>query len=76
MDQTLEYYNNSAKDYIQDTVDANITELNSFFVKYIPPGGSILDLGCGSGRDSKVYISEGYQVTAVDGSEEFCKLGK
>ena len=74
MDQTLEYYNNTVKDYIQDTVDANVTELNSFFLKYIPAGGSILDLGCGSGRDSKLYINKGYHVTAVDGSEEFCKL--
>lgn len=74
MDQTLEYYNKAAKDYIQDTVNADVVELNNFFLKYIPDGGSILDLGCGSGRDSKRYIEKGYVVTAVDGSEEFCKL--
>ncbi|MGX8686838.1 MAG: SAM-dependent methyltransferase, partial [bacterium] len=25
------------------------------FLSYIPDGGSILDLGCGSGRDSRAF---------------------
>ena len=34
----------------------------------------ILDFGCGSGRDTKYFISQGYQVDAVDGSIELCRL--
>ena len=34
---------------------------------------AVLDLGCGSGRDSAYFASLGFQVTAVDGSEELCK---
>lgn len=33
----------------------------------------ILDLGCGSGRDSKFFIEKGYQVVALDISEELAK---
>lgn len=36
----------------------------------------MLDLGCGSGRDSAYFSSRGFQVTAVDGSEELCKRVK
>lgn len=35
---------------------------------------SILNFGCGSGRDTKHFLSQGFQVTATDGSEELCKL--
>ena len=29
-----------------------------------------LDFGCGSGRDTKYFLDQGYQVTAIDGSAE------
>jgi SAM-dependent methyltransferase len=44
------------------------------FITYLPEGGEILDLGCGSGRDSVYFIDRGFDVTAVDGSEEMCEL--
>lgn len=34
----------------------------------------ILDFGCGSGRDTKHFISKGYQVEALDGLEELCRM--
>lgn len=39
-------------------------------------GPLILDLGCGSGRDSKFFLSQGYRVEAVDGSPELCRLAE
>lgn len=43
-------------------------ELQNYFIKY-PIKGTLLDLGCGQGRDSIFLASIGYQVTAVDNSE-------
>ena len=44
------------------------------FLDYFPAGGKILDFGCGSGRDTKYFLSKGYEVDAIDGSEELCKI--
>ena len=33
-----------------------------------------MDYGCGSGRDTKYFLEQGYKVTAIDGSQELCKL--
>ena len=40
----------------------------------LPVGSRILDFGCGSGRDAKYFLEKGYQVTAIDGSAELCRL--
>lgn len=44
------------------------------FLKHVAPSGKILDLGCGSGRDSVYFMEHGYDVCAVDGSEELCRI--
>lgn len=33
-----------------------------------------MDYGCGSGRDTKYFLEQGCKVTAIDGSQELCKL--
>ena len=43
-------------------------ELQEYFTNF-PIKGSLLDLGCGQGRDSIFLASLGYQVTAVDSSK-------
>jgi SAM-dependent methyltransferase len=74
MDKTLRYYNDNAKAFVEGTLSADVSGLYAFFQKYVKPGAAILDLGCGSGRDSLYFLSQGYQVCAIDGSEELCKL--
>lgn len=44
------------------------------FTKLLPEGASILDLGCGSGRDSAYFLSCGFDVTSLDASCEMCGL--
>lgn len=71
--ETLEYYNTNAEEYIHGTVDVDFQETQEGFLKYIPPRGRILDFGCGSGRDAKYFHARGFEVDAVDGAEELCK---
>lgn len=74
LEQTLEYYNENAKEFVEATKDVIFNDMQQSFLKYLPKGAHILDFGCGSGRDSKAFIEAGYQVTAIDGSTELCKL--
>ncbi len=67
--KTLDFYNNNSKSYIESTLSVDMSHLYKGFLNNIPQGGSILDLGCGSGRDSIEFIKQGYTVTAVDGSK-------
>ncbi|EKY26713.1 class I SAM-dependent DNA methyltransferase [Clostridium celatum] len=73
-DKTVDFYNSNSKSYVESTLDIDMSHLYSDFLSEIPSGGAILDLGCGSGRDSKVFIDKGYKITAVDGSKELAKL--
>lgn len=70
INKTLDFYNNNSKTYIESTLTVDISHLYKDFLKHISKGGHILDLGCGSGRDSLEFIKQGYNVTAVDGSKE------
>ena len=71
-DVTTDYYNSNAQDFIDGTVNVDTGGLRERFLRYVPEGGSILDLGCGSGRDSKCFKDAGYMVTAIDASQELC----
>lgn len=72
--ETLEYYNRNAIIFVHGTVDVDFREMQDEFLSRVKPAGIILDLGCGSGRDSKYFLNQGYEVVAVDGSEEICKI--
>lgn len=76
MDATIEYYEKNAKEYFNRTVNIKMDDLYEEFEKYLYPGAKILDLGCGSGRDSKYFLAKGYEVVSVDGSYEMCKLAE
>ncbi len=73
-DHTLDYYNIHAAGFAADTVAVDFSETAERFLKQLPDKGHILDLGCGSGRDTKYFLEKGYAVTAADGSEELCAL--
>ncbi len=74
MNSNIEYYNNNSKEFIENTINSDMSLWRDKFEKYIPDGGHILDAGCGSGRDSKAFLKHGYSVVAFDASREMCKF--
>ena len=67
---SIEYYNKYAAKVYEDTVDADMSEIMGEFLGLLEEGDTILDLGCGSGRDSLIMYDMGYDVTPLDASEE------
>lgn len=49
-------------------------ETQNRFSTLLPEHGYILDFGCGSGRDTKYFLEQGFYVDATDGSEEMCHI--
>ena len=70
---TLDYYNKNSEEYFNSTLNVDMTNTYKPFLKLVPKDGKILDLGCGSGRDSMNFMKLGYEVTAVDGAKELAK---
>lgn len=73
---SIDYYNKYANMYFETTVNLSMKEALDRFLELVPEGGAVLDLGCGSGRDSLEMLERGYDVTALDGSEEMCALAE
>lgn len=74
MDKTLNYYNENAQSFAFGTVSVEFTEMQDRFLEKLDPGAYILDFGCGAGRDTKYFLSQGYLVDAMDGSEQLCRI--
>ncbi|MDO4491865.1 MAG: class I SAM-dependent methyltransferase [Lachnospiraceae bacterium] len=98
MDYTLDFYNEHAQSFIENTKAADMHQVQEHFLQLLSEGSSIdnddnespeaskpvgdsgqdgasiLDFGCGSGRDTRYFLEKGYQVTATDGSSELCRL--
>ena len=76
--QTLEWYEKNASHYSEKS-KANSTidrkQLDDF-VKYICKGEKILDAGCGSGRDTSIFINLGYDAIGIDVSKNLLEEAK
>ena len=71
---TLNYYNSNAAVFSETTKNVDFSEVQQIFTNHLSPDASILDFGCGSGRDTRYFIDHGYHVAATDGSEVICKM--
>lgn len=72
--KTINYYNNNTESFVSGTVSVDFSEIQNEFLNRLKPEAYILDFGCGSGRDTKYFLSRGYLVDAIDGSSELCKI--
>lgn len=75
-DTTLDYYDEHAESFVQNTEHADMYEAADHFLSCLKPGTSVLDFGCGSGRDSLYFLKKGYRVTALDGSSRLCRFAE
>jgi SAM-dependent methyltransferase len=74
MSDSSGYYTRNATQFFMDTAHVDMTAFYEQFLSTIPRGGLLLDAGCGSGRDTKEFLSRGYRVVAFDASPEIANL--
>lgn len=65
------YYDINAKEYIESTINCDMSIHYEKYLKYLPNKAKILDVGFGSGRDMIYFKSLGYDVYGIDTSISF-----
>ena len=75
-EKTINYYNQQAKKYYEQTINVDMSPLYEQFLNYLEPQSHILDAGCGSGRDSLYFLEHCYQVTAIDAAKNLAQLAE
>lgn len=66
---TLQFYRSNAEAYAGREITSRKARLTAFLA-LLPPGASILELGCGAGGDTAEMLARGFDVRATDGSPE------
>lgn len=74
MDQTISYFNEHAEKQFREAFAITDRTMQDLFLSHVKEGGHILDLGCGTGRDTAYFIAKGYTVHPVDGAEKLATL--
>jgi 8-oxo-dGTP pyrophosphatase MutT (NUDIX family)/predicted O-methyltransferase YrrM len=75
-EQTWKSYESSALDYAKNVDGLHPQKEAERFLSLIPSGGTIIDIGCGSGRDAKNFSEKGFRVTGIDFSPNMIEIAK
>ena len=67
------YYERNAERYATETFSADMSKQYQRFLPLLKNGVKILDVGSGSGRDACYFQKQGYQVTALEPSNNLCR---
>ena len=71
-----DYYHKQYKQFFEQTVDIDPSSFLTSFFRAIPPQTSILDVGCGSGRDLLWLKKQGFHVTGFEYSAGLASLAR
>ena len=75
---TLAHYDREAQSFWHGTRDHDVSQNYAALLDAIEtdPPFSILDLGCGPGRDLRHFRSLGHEAIGLDGSQEFVAMAR
>src|SRR5258705_11573469 len=73
---TLDHYNTHAEEFWQGTRDHDVSQNVEAFLKHIEgaPPFTILDFGCGPGRDLTAFSERGHVAMGLEGSESLAAM--
>ena len=72
----LDFYNNNAEEYQKATLRIDPTPFLSPLASRLPPASSVLDVGCGVGRDLIWLKNKGFSVCGLEQSQNLLRLAK
>lgn len=77
-ERTLGHYDRSAEDFWRGTRDHDVSQNRSAFLRHIEgePPFTILDFGCGPGRDLKAFADLGHVAVGLEGSARFAEMAR
>lgn len=77
-DITLDHYNQRAEDFWEGTRDHDVQQNIEALLQHIQgvPPFSILDFGCGPGRDLKTFADYGHTAVGLEGALRFVEMAK
>jgi len=75
---TLEHYETRAEDFWRGTREHDVSQNIAALLRPIEgePPFTILDLGCGPGRDLKTFSKLGHRAIGLDGSPSFAAMAR
>jgi SAM-dependent methyltransferase len=73
---SISFYDDNAEWFFQRTVDVDMAATQSRFLSFLKPGAAVLDAGCGSGRDARVFRDLGFEVTAMEAAPSLAALAQ
>jgi SAM-dependent methyltransferase len=75
---TLAHYNQRAEAFREDTQDHDVSQNIAALLRHVEgkPPFTILDLGCGPGRDLKAFTALGHVAIGLDGAERFVAMAR
>ncbi|MBY5701205.1 methyltransferase domain-containing protein [Sinorhizobium medicae] len=71
---TLRFYEENALDYSRSTSSRSMDDSLVPFSKLVALGGSVIDLGCGSGRDLVSFLRLGFRPVGLDLSRNLAEI--
>ncbi|MGZ8302463.1 MAG: class I SAM-dependent methyltransferase [Telluria sp.] len=76
--RTLAHYERSARQFFEGTVDHDVSQnINALLgAMHGDPPFTILDLGCGPGRDLKTLSALGHRAIGLDGAAPFVEMAR
>jgi SAM-dependent methyltransferase len=76
--RTLEHYESSAEAFWEGTRDHDVTQNYAALLGSLEGSGpfTLLDFGCGPGRDLAYFRSLGHEAVGLDGCASFCRMAR
>ena len=77
-DVTLEHYNRNAEDFWEGTRDHDVSQNIEALLRHIAgePPFTVLDFGCGPGRDLKVLAERGHNAIGLEGAARLAAMAR